>query len=131
MLKTFARSFSSTSKRADLAKFTAIGRIGSDIEISTSKNNVQYVRYPLAVQTTKSETSWFNITVFDERAIDFMSQYLNRGSTVYVEADASMSNYTSTAGENRHSLQLVQSTISPIIYRNKREDVEGEANAEA
>ena len=121
MLRSLTRSFSSSARRDYLSKFTAIGRIGSDVEVQQSAKQVKYVRYPLAVNTSKDKTSWFYLTVFDERAIDFMENYINRGSLVYVEADASMQEYT-VDGEKRSSLQLVQSAISPISFRRGGDD---------
>ncbi|ANB15494.1 Rim1p [Sugiyamaella lignohabitans] len=118
------RNFSATTLRADVARFTAVGRIGADLEKQkAASSETEYLRYPLAVGNNKGETSWFNIVVFDNRAIDFMTKYLHKGSTVFVEADASIHSFTGENGEVRQNLQLIQQSVSPVSVK-KRETVE-------
>lgn len=114
-----ARTFSSTARRADVARLTVVGRVGSDLQPTVAKSGRTYLRYALAVSTGREETSWFNISVFDDQAIDFMTSYLSKGATVFVEADARMQRYETDQGEPRQSLNLVQESISPIIWKTK------------
>jgi single-stranded DNA-binding protein len=76
---TFRRAFSTTPARANLAKFTGIGRIGTDLATQEASSGRTYLRYPLAVSGPKDNTSWYNIVVFDEHAIKFMTNYLKKG----------------------------------------------------
>jgi single-stranded DNA-binding protein len=122
-----ARSFSGTAVKSDIARFTAVGRIGTDLERQTAQSGSSYLRYALAVNNAKGQVSWFNIVVFDDRAIEFMTKYLRKGSPVFVEADASIHQFASESGENRSSLQLVQQTVSPVGFGKKKDVVDGEA----
>lgn len=74
-----ARHFSSTVARADVAKLTLVGRVGTDISELSSQAGRKYVKYALAVNTSKDHTSWFNVAVFDENAINFMTNYVQKG----------------------------------------------------
>lgn len=124
------RHFSSSSARSDIARFSAIGRIGSDLEKSVAASNgAEYLRYPLAVQTSKDHTSWFKVVVFDPNAINFMTTYLKKGSQVYIEADASMHTYE-VEDQARTTIQLVQQSINPLNNFKKR-DGEGSEDASA
>ncbi|KAF5102737.1 hypothetical protein D0Z00_000229 [Geotrichum galactomycetum] len=106
--QVFARSFSSTASRADVAKLTLVGRVGSDINELEASSGRKYAKYSLAVNTSKNHTSWFNITVFDENAINYLKTYVNKGNTIYVEANASIQQYESAEGKKLSSINLVQ-----------------------
>lgn len=73
------RSFSSTARAMDVARASLLGRVGADIEVRESQNGKMYIRYPLAVSTGKDHTSWFNVLVFNENQVNFMSQYVKKG----------------------------------------------------
>lgn len=123
------RHFSSTSAKFDIARFSAIGRIGADLEKSVAASNgAEYLKYPLAVQTAKDHTSWFKVVVFDPNAINFMTTYLKKGSQIYIEADASMHTYE-LEGQPRTTIQLVQQSINPISNFKKRDGEGAEETA--
>lgn len=63
-----ARFFSATP-RAPLAKMQIIGRLGAEPELYTAPSGTEMVRYVLGTSTGRrdaQETSWFNVTAFDE-----------------------------------------------------------------
>lgn len=74
-----ARHFSSSAARANVARLTLVGRVGTDIAELSSQAGRKYIKYALAVNTGKDQTSWFNIAVFDESAIGFMTNYVQKG----------------------------------------------------
>lgn len=78
---TSARAFSTTPvARSNVARMTLVGRVGTDIAISTSKNtNRSYIQYSLAVNTGKDHTSWFKIVVFEGNQLSFMENYVRKG----------------------------------------------------
>lgn len=115
-----ARAFSTSRPGLDVARMTLIGRIGNDLEQQTSANGKSYLTYSLASNNFKGETSWFKVVVFDPKTIDFMTNYLNKGDKIYVEADASLQVFENEAGEKRSNLQLVQSMVN--IMSNRRPD---------
>lgn len=84
-LRQQARSFHATSRKLDLSKMTIVGRVGSEFTEFTSANNNRYVKYSVASQPRRDgPTNWFNITVFIEPQINFLTQYVRKG---YVSRD--------------------------------------------
>lgn len=77
--QTAARCFSSSAARANVAKLTLVGRVGTEISELSSAAGRRYLKYSLAVNTSKEHTSWFNVAVFDESAINFMTNYVSKG----------------------------------------------------
>lgn len=73
------RLFSSSAARSDVAKLTLVGRVGTEITELSSQAGRRYLKYALAVNTSKEHTSWFNIAVFDENSIQFMTNYVQKG----------------------------------------------------
>lgn len=74
------RSFHATSRKFDLSKMTIVGRIGSDFNEFTSANNTRYLKYSVASQPRRDgPTNWFNVTVFIEPQINFLTQYVRKG----------------------------------------------------
>lgn len=74
-----ARYFSASAARSDVARLTLVGRVGTEISELTSQSGRKYIKYALAVNTSKDTTSWFNVAVFDENAINFMNNYVQKG----------------------------------------------------
>jgi len=118
-----ARAFTTSAARADVARMTLIGRIGAVPEKNESKQGNMYLKYPLAVSTSKDHTSWFNIVAFDEQLIQFMDKYVTKGNLIYIEADASMHRYVNADGQPRTSMTLVQQSVNPITWA-KRDNVD-------
>lgn len=115
------RAFSASAYQSNIARFTAVGTIGNDLEKQTSGSGTEYLKYPLAVSGRNDTTSWFNVVVFDPRAIEFMTKHLKKGARVFVEADASQHSYTTEDGQQRRTLQLVQQNLSPISFGKRAE----------
>lgn len=79
-LRSQLRSFSSSSRHLDFSKMTIIGRVGTDFTEYTSTNDKRYVRYSIASQPRRDgPTNWYNITVFNENHINFLTQYVKKG----------------------------------------------------
>ncbi|CAN6610975.1 single-stranded DNA-binding protein Rim1p, mitochondrial [Trichomonascus vanleenenianus] len=122
------RAFSTSSARSNLARFTAIGRIGTDLEEQTANSGRKFLRYALAVNGPKNSTSWYNIFVFDENPINFMTENVKKGALVYVEADMSLSTREEEEGAKRVNLNLVQRDIR--FVGGRRKPAEGEETHE-
>lgn len=114
-----ARTFSTSSMRADVARMTLVGRVGRAPEQLTSKNGNEYMKYSLVVNTSKTQASWFNILVFDPNLQQFITKHVDKGSLIYLEADATMNKYEAEDGTSRTSLSLIQQTINPITWPKK------------
>lgn len=107
---------------------TLVGRVGGVIEQSLSQKGDPYIKYPIVVRTGKDTSSWFNVVTFDAKTVDFMTEYVEKGSLVYVEADASIRKYE-VDGQTRTSLNLIQQSINPLTWP-KRVEAVSEADAE-
>ncbi|SCW03143.1 LAFE_0G03906g1_1 [Lachancea fermentati] len=110
MLRQQVRAFHASSKRMNFSKMTIVGRIGSDFTEYTSSNNNKYLKYSIASQPRRDgPTNWFNITVFSDPQMNFLTQYVRKGALVYVEADAANYSFEREDGSKGTSLSLVQS----------------------
>lgn len=86
-----------------------IGNLGADPEEKTTDRGTRYARFSLASnKKIKGEkvTTWVNVTVFDERKIDFLMQYVTKGTKLFIEGEPSARAYDSN-GEPRASLDCV------------------------
>lgn len=74
------RHLHATARKMDFARMSIIGRVGTDFAEHTSSNDKKYVKYSVASQPRKDgQTNWFNITVFSEPQINFLTQYVRKG----------------------------------------------------
>ncbi|AET41416.1 Rim1p Ecym_8125 [Eremothecium cymbalariae DBVPG len=107
------RQFHATGRKFDFSKMTIIGRIGSEITEYTSVNEKRYVKYSIASQPRKEgPTNWYNVTVFNDPQMNFLTQYVRKGALVYIEADASNNFYEREDGSKGYSLSLIQRDIN-------------------
>jgi len=68
----------------------AMGNVGSDPEIKTTEKGVKLARFSLASnKKIKGEkiTTWVNVTVFDERKVDFIASYVKKGTKLFIEGE--------------------------------------------
>lgn len=80
MLRTQVRHLHASARRSNFAKMSIVGRIGSDFTEYTSSNNNRYLKYSVASQPRRDgPTNWFNVTVFNEHQINFLTQYVRKG----------------------------------------------------
>lgn len=86
-----------------------IGNITKDIEIKETQNGVKYAKFGLAVNHTwrdkktnekKDEVSFFNIMAWDKYA-EIVSNYLSKGSPVFIEGRMSIRSYEDNSGIKR------------------------------
>ncbi|AMD20339.1 HDL405Wp [Eremothecium sinecaudum] len=118
------RQLHSTARNLNFAKFSIVGRIGSDFAEHTSPNNVRYLKYSIASQPRKdAPTNWFNLTVFNDNQINFLTQYVRKGALVYVEADATNRMIDRDDGSRGYYLSLVQKDLQ-LIKNGKHPDGE-------
>ncbi|CCK69204.1 Rim1p KNAG_0C00910 [Huiozyma naganishii CBS 8797] len=121
-LRPQARFFHATARKFDFSKMTIIGRVGSEFTEFTSQNDRRYLRYSIASQPRKDgATNWYNVTVFNEHHINFLTQYVRKGALIYVEADAA--NYVTEKddGTKRYSLSLIQKEFN-LLKNGKSEE---------
>ncbi|TVY23557.1 Single-stranded DNA-binding protein RIM1, mitochondrial [Lachnellula hyalina] len=139
VLPSSARAFSTSAPRSSFAKMTIIGRLADTPELQATSTGQEVLRYAVGTNSgprDNQKTNWFRITSFlpEGPQRDFISSldkgYVNAfsggcensgkggfcleedGTLVYVEGDASMSQYTDADNKPRSSLNIVQSGYS-------------------
>ncbi|KAI8383395.1 probable Single-stranded DNA-binding protein RIM1, mitochondrial [Nakaseomyces glabratus] len=122
------RQFHATARKLDFSKMSIVGRIGSEFTENTSANNHRYLRYSIASQPRKDgQTNWYNITVFNEPQINFLTQYVRKGALVYVEADAANFTFEREDGTKGTTLSLVQKDFN-LLRNGKAEETPEESS---
>ncbi|QSZ30508.1 hypothetical protein DSL72_000062 [Monilinia vaccinii-corymbosi] len=124
---TFSRNFSST-RRNSLAKLTLIGRLADKPEVTATSQGQEIMKYAVGTSSGKGEnqkTSWFRVVSFmpEGPQRDFISS-LEKGTMVFVEAEASMNTYQDAEGKNRVGLNAVQQRIEVLQYNRPQESGE-------
>ena len=99
-----------------LNKVILIGRLGRDVELKKGQTPVAI--FSLATDEVfrdekgqkKSHTEWHRIIVFGNQA-EICSQYLGKGSLVYVEGKLRTRNYDDKQGNKRYVTEIHADTI--------------------
>ncbi|RYP80717.1 hypothetical protein DL770_006131 [Monosporascus sp. CRB-9-2] len=112
-----ARAFSASARR-DIAKIILVGNLAATPEVKPTSTGREYVEYAVASNEGSGEkrsTSWFRVTSWVEEGPrrDFLTN-LAKGSTVYVEGDAVMNNYTDAEGKQRSRLRIFQRNLQVL-----------------
>ncbi|KAF7948641.1 uncharacterized protein EAE97_004052 [Botrytis byssoidea] len=123
---TLSRSFSTSARNNTFAKLTLIGRLADKPEITATSQGQEIMKYAVGTSTGRGEnqkTSWFRVVSFlpEGPQRDFISN-LEKGTLVYVEAEAQMNNYQDADGKNRSSMSAVQQKIDVLQFK-KPQDV--------
>lgn len=124
---TSARSFSSSATRNAFAKMQLLGTVGS-VNTRETKDGLQFINYSLAVnryspnEADNRTTDWFNISVFNERHIEFFNNYLKPGMQLYVECDVRQRVLEDENGENRHLVTNLRQLSYDVVRFAKREE---------
>lgn len=98
-----------------------LGRLGRDVELRTTASGTAVANVSLATSrrwTDKAgeraeETQWHSVTFFD-RLAEIASQYLAKGSLVYVEGRLKTRNYTDKDGVERSATDIVAEQMQLI-----------------
>jgi single-strand DNA-binding protein len=80
---------------AGVNKVILIGHVGRDPEATRSKSGMAVVKLSLATSRKvngEEKTQWHRLVAFDKLA-EIISQYVQKGSRIYVEGELSYSNY--------------------------------------
>ena len=77
---------------SSLNKWTGIGNLGSDPEISRTPSGTKYGKFSIATNRKwkengqlKEDVQWHRITVWFDNLVNVVEQHLNKGDRVYVE----------------------------------------------
>jgi len=112
-----ARAFS-TTRPAQLARMTLVGRLGTDPELVESSKGNSVIKYVVGSGYGPKEnrqTSWFRVASFapEGAARDYVMG-LQKGTLVYLEGDATMRMYEDAEGKKQSALSLVQTKVEVL-----------------
>jgi single-strand DNA-binding protein len=91
-----------------MLKLQAIGNLGRDPEI-IEKGEWKYARFTIGTnRKVKGEkiTTWVSVTCFGDKRVEFIDQYIKKGTKVFIEGDAQARAYTTKSGEAAASLDV-------------------------
>jgi single-strand DNA-binding protein len=101
-----------------MLKVSMIGNLGNDPEVRHSANGSPFLRFNVAsnyrTRTPKGEwqdrTEWVRVTVVGTRA-ESLSQYLKKGSRVYVDGRLEARPWTDQQGQVRAGLEVMANQV--------------------
>jgi single-strand DNA-binding protein len=114
-----------------MLKATIIGNLGNDPEMRYSAAGAAFLRFNVASNYRarspegewQDKTEWVRVTVFGQRA-ESLSQYLKKGSRVYVEGRLEARPWTDQQGQIRAGLEV---TALDVEFMSSRADDEARA----
>ncbi|KAF8529944.1 hypothetical protein JB92DRAFT_551427 [Gautieria morchelliformis] len=139
--KTRTRCFTASSRHADMAKLTLIGRLGKDPQVKTTSNDKEYVLYTVATRNAPPPpnedarrdptTSWHSVLSFNPGANNYLKN-LKKGYHVYVEANYELKDADPSADADSPAAQrqifLRHDMVKVLSRPHVAETPEGEGN---
>jgi single-strand DNA-binding protein len=103
---------------AGLNKVMIIGNLGADPEMKYMSDGTAMTRFNVAVSRAftnqsgerREETEWFKVVAWRKTA-EICSQYLQKGSKVYVEGRLQTRSWDTPEGEKRYMTEVVADTV--------------------
>jgi single-strand DNA-binding protein len=101
---------------AGVNKVILVGRLGKDPQTKNFPNGGSVVEFSLATSETwrdkasgerKEKTEWHNIVIRNENIGRIASQYLRKGSEVYIEGSISTRKWQDQNGADRYTTEIV------------------------
>lgn len=113
-----------------LNKVTIIGNIGRDPEARYTQDGKLIVNLAVATseswrdKTTgerKEKTEWHRVVIFNEQLAKLASEYLHKGSKVYIEGSLVTRKYTDKDGIERYNTEItLQQYGGQLIFLDAR-----------
>lgn len=121
---------------ASFNKITIVGYLGKDPEIRYLPDSTAVCSFSVATtEKTKrggesqEQTTWFRVAVWGKQG-EACSQYLAKGSQVYIEGRLSQNDYTDRDGNRRSSLEVRANDVQ-FLDRQPRGDGQDQPRAAA
>jgi single-strand DNA-binding protein len=101
---------------AGVNKVILVGRLGKDPESKSFANGGQVVKFSLATSESwrdkqsgerREKTEWHNVVIFNEALGKIASQYLRKGSEVYLEGAIETRKWQDQSGADRYTTEIV------------------------
>jgi single-strand DNA-binding protein len=101
-----------------LNKCMIIGNVGRDPEMRYTPNGSAVTSFSVAVsrqwtgqEGLQKETEWFNVVAWNKLA-ELCSQYVKKGSSVYVEGRMQTHSWDGTDGQKHYKTELIAQTVT-------------------
>lgn len=97
-------------------KVILLGRLGADVECRTFQNGGQVVNLRIATSESwrdknsgerQERTQWHQVAIFSEPVGKIATQYLRKGSRVYIEGQIETRKYQDQSGADRYTTEVV------------------------
>jgi single-strand DNA-binding protein len=101
-------------------KVIIVGNLGVDPEVRvlSSGQKVANLRVATSEQWTdrtssekRERTEWHTVNVFDQNAVQYVHDYLKKGSKVYIEGRLETRKWQAPSGEDRYSTEIIVNQI--------------------
>ena len=101
---------------AGVNKVILVGRLGKDPETKEFGNGGRVVKFSLATSENwrdknsgerKEKTEWHNVVIFNEGIGKVASQYLKKGSEVYLEGSLQTRKWQDQSGADKYTTEVV------------------------
>lgn len=104
-------------------KVILIGNLGRDPDVL--RGNSQKIAH-LSIATSenwrdkntgerKSRTEWHRVVIFNENIIEFVEQYLKKGSKVYIEGQLQTRKWQDQSGNDRYTTEVVVKNFGGVL----------------
>ena len=115
---------------SDLNKVMLIGRLGKDPETRYTPNGKAVASFSIATSERwkkdgekQERTEWHNVVAFEKLA-EIISQYLTKGSQVFVEGKLQTRKWQDKEGKDRYTTEIVASSMQMLGGRPQQERTE-------
>jgi single-strand DNA-binding protein len=101
---------------AGVNKVILVGRLGKDPQTKNFPNGGSVVEFTMATSETwrdkasgerKEKTEWHNVVIRNENIGRIASQYLRKGSEVYIEGSIATRKWQDQNGQDRYTTEIV------------------------
>ncbi len=97
-------------------KVILVGNLGRDPEIRTTNDGTKVANLSLATSESwrdrnsgerRERTEWHRVVIFNDRLVDVVEKYLNKGSKISVEGQLQTRKWTDRDGQERYTTEVV------------------------
>jgi single-strand DNA-binding protein len=121
----------------DLNQCNFIGRLGSDIDLKYMASGDPVANVSIAVGSQwkdkatgekKESTEWVRLVAYGKLA-EIMSQYLSKGSKIFVGGKMKTRKWQDQSGQDRYSTEIVASEMQMLDSKSGAESASGVSEA--
>jgi single-strand DNA-binding protein len=97
-------------------KVILIGNLGRDPDIRTTQDGTKVANLSIATSESwrdknsgerREKTEWHRVVVFNDRLVDVIEKYLQKGAKIYLEGALQTRKWTDQSGVEKYSTEIV------------------------